>query len=221
MELRACVFAHEWILDQSEGLRVQHVQVVTDSTYVFDNYNRAIGWSKNGWRNFHDRPLENIDLWKHLLRARRKLGFRVRVELKLIAGKSTPITKAVDRDAKAASALPTNVDFGFRTGKVGRSKNNTGKAAELFPASGHQITIRVYQTMGIRRDEQKIKFQVYSTERKDFFEKFVAYADADVGNELHRHHAYVVRMNDAPQYPRILEIVGEIKESDIVEEVVT
>jgi len=44
MELTACLFAHEWILDQGDGLGVQHVQVVTDSKYVYENYNRSIGW---------------------------------------------------------------------------------------------------------------------------------------------------------------------------------
>jgi len=220
MELRACVFAHEWILEQGEELRVQHVQVVTDSKYVYENYNRSMGWSKNGWCNFYNRPLDNVDLWKDLLRIRRKLGFRVRVELKLIKGKSTPITKAVDNNAKAASALPSRVDRGFRSGKIGRSKNNTGKAAQMFHAGGQEISIRVYQTVSIRRNEQKVKFQLYSTEKKDFFEKFTAYADAAVSNDLHRQHVYVVRMNDVPQYPKILEIVAELKESDLVEEVV-
>jgi ribonuclease HI len=217
MELRACVFAHEWVWEQGENLRVQHVQIVTDSKYVSDNYNRAIGWSTNSWRNVHGRPLENVDLWKELLRVRRKLGFHVRVEVKFIAGKSTPITKVVDRDAKAAAALPTEVDRGFRSGKIGRAKNNPGKAAKLFPAAGQEITIRVYQTLPIRRGEQKIKFELYSVQAKDFIEKFVAYADATLGNELHRQHAYVVRMNDVPEYPRILGIVGEVKESDLLE----
>jgi ribonuclease HI len=213
MELRACVFAHEWILEQGENLSVQYVQIVTDSRYVFDNVPRAIGWSKNGWRNLHGRPLENVDLWKDLLRVRRKLGFRLRVEVKLIAGKSTPITKVVDKDAKAAAALPTKVDRGFRAGKIGRAKNNRGKAAKLFPAAGQEITIRVYQSTSIRRGEQKIKFELYSPQAKDFIEKFVAYADAALGNDLHRQHTYLVRLNDVPQYPRILEIVGEVKEA--------
>src|ERR1700730_12918915 len=151
MDLRACVFAHEWILEQGENVGVQHVQIVTDSRYVSENYQRAAGWSTNAWRNVHGRPLENVDLWKDLLRVRRKLGFRVRVEVKLVAGKSTPITKMVDQEAKAAAARPTEVDRGFRSGKIGRAKSNIGKAAKLFPAAGQEISIRVYQTMTIRR----------------------------------------------------------------------
>ena len=138
MGLHACVFAHEWILEQGEDLGVQHVQIVSDSKYVFDNYHRAAGWSTNGWRNVHGRPLENIDLWKDLLRVRRKLGFRVRVEVKLIAGKSTPVTKMVDREAKAAAALPTEVDRGFRSGKIERKLNSQ---LFLLNAQGGHVVI--------------------------------------------------------------------------------
>jgi ribonuclease HI len=215
MELRACHFAHEWILDQGEGLGVQHIQIVTDSKYVYDNYNRSIGWSKNGWRNFHERPIENSDLWKDLLRVRRKLGFRFRVEMKLIAGKSTPITMAVDRDAKAASTQPSRVDRGFRSGKIGRSKNNTGKAGKLYAAAGDELVIRIYQTM-VRGKLQKIKFQTFSEDKKDFFDKYVAYAEHAIGNELHRQHVYRVQMNDVSQYPQIIEIFEELKEVDLV-----
>lgn len=48
----------------------------------------------------------------------------------------------------------------------------------------------------------------------------MAYANAALGNELHRQHSYVVRMNDAPEYPRILEIVAEVKESELLQGVV-
>jgi len=214
MELRACLFAHEWILDQGEELGVQHIQIVTDSKYVYENYNRSIGWSRNGWRNFHERPVENPDLWKDLLRARRKLGFRLRVEVKLIAGKSTPITKAVDRDAKTASTLPSRVDRGFQSGKIGRSKNNSGKAAKMYPAAGEELVIHIYQTF-VRGNVQKIKFQTFSEEKRDFFDKYVAYAKHTIGNALHRHHVYRVQMNNVSQYPQILEILEEIEEGDL------
>lgn len=215
MELRACLFAHEWILGQGERLGVQHVQIVTDSKYVYENYNRSIGWSRNGWRNFHERPVENPDLWKDLLRTRRKLGFRLRIELKLIAGKSTPVTKAVDRDAKAASALPSRVDRGFQPGKIGRSKNNTGKAARMYPAVGEELVVRIYQTF-VRGNVQKVKFQAFSEEKKDFFDKYFAYAVHAIGNALHRQHVYRVRMNAVSQYPHILEILEELEEADLV-----
>jgi ribonuclease HI len=216
MELEACIFAHEWVLNNGVGLEVNHFQIITDSKYVCENYNRSIGWSKNGWTSFYGRPLENTDQWKDVLRLRRKIGNRARAEVKLIAGKSTPITKAVDRDAKAAGDSPTEVDRGFRSGKIGRSKNNSGKAAKMFPAAGEELVIRVYQTMSAGRNMQKIKFQIFSESSKDFFDKSFSYAEPAIGNELHRQHVYRVRMNHVPQYPRIAEILEELVEADFL-----
>jgi ribonuclease HI len=221
MEVEACIFAHEWILEHGIGLGVSHVQIVTDSKYVHESYNRSIRWSKGGWRNSYGRPLDNVDRWKALLRLRRKIGYQVRVEIKLIEGKSTPITKAVHRDAKAASLLPSEVDRGFRAGKIGRSKNNTGKAAKMFPAAGEELVIRVYKTESVNREEQKIKFQTFSEEKLDFFDKYTAYADSSIGNALHRQNVYRVRMNNVPQYPRIEEILEELEESDLVGQIVS
>jgi hypothetical protein len=140
-----------------------------------------------------------MDLWKNLLHLRRKLGPGIRVEIKLIKGKSTPIAKDVDRDAKRAARQPFRIDPGFRAGKIGKSKNNTGQAARMFPASGEDLVIRIYQTLSVRRRVQKIKFQTLSDDKKDFFDKHFAYAVPAIGNALHRHHIYEVRMNSEPQ----------------------
>jgi len=71
------------------------------------------------------------------------------------------------------------VDHGFRSGKIGRSKNNTGKAAKMFPRADRDHDSRLPD-----RDDStqraKSKYQVYSAEKKDFFDKFMAYADASV-----------------------------------------
>jgi len=123
---------------------------------------------------------------------------------------------AVDRDAKVASALPSRVDRGFRSGKIGRSKNNSGKGAKMFPAVGEELVIRIYQTSLVRREVQKIKFQTYSQEKSDFFDKYFAYADAVIGNYLHRQNVYRVRMNAVPQYPLIEEILEELKQPDLL-----
>jgi hypothetical protein len=122
----------------------------------------------------------------------------------------------VDRDAKAASLLPSEVDRGFQAGNVGWSKNNTGAASRMFPAAGDELVIRVYGTRVVRRDEQRVKFQTFCEDTQDFFDKYHAYCDAPIGNALHRQHVYRVRMNDVPQYPRIEEIIEELQESDLV-----
>jgi ribonuclease HI len=217
MELAACVFAHEWALEKIDELRVQRIQVITDSTYVRDGYGWMIGWSQNDYCNSDGRPIKNDDLWKNLMRLRRRLGPRVRIEIQLIKGKSNETTKAVDQKAKAAGRMPNRTDWGFPKGKIGRSKNNNKRtAAKLYPAAGQEPIIRIYHSGIARRDIQIFKFQVYDAVRRDFFEKFEAYAEPLVGNELHRQNVYHVRMNDMPRFPQILEILMELKEAELV-----
>jgi ribonuclease HI len=214
MELKACLFAHQWIVSQERGIGVERVQIITDSLYVSENYKRSVTWSQNAWRTSYGRPIENKDLWKELHCTRRKL--HVRVEVVWMKGKTSEILKAVDRSAKHAARIPSRPDRGFRTGKIGRPKNNVKQAARLFPASGQELIIRVYCSVAVRRRENKVKFQLYSEEKKGFFEKFAAYANMEIAGVLHRHHAYRVQMNSVPQYPRIEEILAEVKEADLV-----
>lgn len=220
MELQGCIFAHEWALEHIDELRVQRIQVITDSKYVHDGYRWVIGWSQNDYSNSDGRPIKNKDLWKDVMRLRRKVAARVRIEVILIEGKSNAVTKEIDKKAKDAGKLPTHVDWGFPKGKIGRSKNNTNKGAKLYPAAGQDPIIRIYHSGIARRERQIFKFQVYDDSKKDFFEKFEAYADSYVGNDLHRMHVYHVRMNDLPRYPQIIEILEELKESELVAQVV-
>lgn len=48
-----------------------NVEVVTDSKYVTDAFNKRwiSNWLKNGWKSSTGQPVKNIDLWKRLLDA--------------------------------------------------------------------------------------------------------------------------------------------------------
>jgi ribonuclease HI len=214
MELRGILFAHEWILEGCDGADVQHVQIASDSQYVCDGYRLSLYWSQQDWCNSDGREILNVDLWKELLRIRRRIGGRPRVEMLKIARRSCQLAKNVDDGAKLASRSPQYADDGFRPGKVGRSKNNNRKAAALYPAAGEEITIFVYKTESNRRGVQTVRFQTYSEERKDFFDKFYARTDETIGNSLHRGNAFRVRMNADPRNPRVLEIVTVLNKAE-------
>ena len=214
MELLACIFAHKWALEDVKDIGVQRVQILTDSMYVYQGYGWMIGWSQNDYCNSDGRPIKNDDLWRDLMRLRKKL--RIRVEVYWVKGKKGPIAKQVDKDAKAAGLNPSHVDRGFKTGKVGRSKNNVGQSAQLYPAAGQVTIVRVYNSKTARKGIELFQVQEFDETRKDFFDKFDVYVDAVIGVELHRHHCYRVRMNDLPRFPQILEILEEVGESSIV-----
>jgi hypothetical protein len=145
------------------------------------------------------------------LRVRRNTGVRVNIEWAL--GKTTPLLKQVDRSAKTAAGTPGRKDHGFREGKVGRSVNAVGGVARLFPAgSGQEALIRVYQSTAYPSGENKIKFQIFSTEKGGFYDKYFACADPHVGFLLHRGHEYRVKFNPDSRYPQIIEVTEEPRE---------
>jgi ribonuclease HI len=216
MELRACIFAHEWIEENTEGLSSTRFIILTDSSYVYGGYSWVIGWAQSGYATSVGRPIKNPDLWKDLMTLRRKLARSVRIEVKLIPRRSDEGAKEVDRVAKAAGRQPSHVDWGFKKGKIGRPKNNSKKPAQLYPAAGQTPIIRPYKSDMAAREIQLFKFEVWDDGKKLFFDKFEAYTDNAIGNELHRQNVYQVRMNDIPRYPQILEILWSRKEKDFV-----
>ncbi len=210
MELRACIAAHKWAYEHIDELRGRRAMIVTDSMYVYESYSWVIAWAQNDYRSSVGRPIKNEELWKELMTLRRKLGRCVRLDIRLVARRSDEGAKEVDRVAKTAGEMPARVDWGFRSGKVGRSRNHTKKAAKLYPAAGEEVVILVYNSVVARKDVQLFKFQVFDASRRDFFDKFEAYAAPEIGNNLHRGNVYRVRMNDVARYPQILEIVEEL-----------
>jgi ribonuclease HI len=211
MELLACVTAMEHVRDNVLG--VQRVQIVTDSRYVHDNIPRAERWRHDQWKNQYGRPIENADLWQRFLSVRQKL--RIRTDFVWLKGKKSPTLKAIDADAKSAAGKPWERDFGFRHGKVGRSKTKGGRtAAVLFPAKSQEGIIHVYRK-NLVGDVDRVDFDLYEEAKRAFTGKFRAYADVRLGLELHRGHVYKVRFNDLPQYPQIELIIEEVAKTNL------
>jgi ribonuclease HI len=209
MELLACLKAMEYVRDHVAGLNTQRVQIVTDSKYVHENIPRVEEWRHNKWKNRYGRPIENDDLWKQFLSLRGKLG--VRADFQWRKGKKSPILKAVDDAAKGAARAPWERDFGFRGGKVGRSKVKDARtSATLFAASGQEVVIHIYWSRVVGQ-QGKVNFNVYSEAKREFMEKYTGYARLDLAAELHRGHVYRVRFNDNPRYPVIEEITEEVQ----------
>jgi ribonuclease HI len=208
MELLACIRAFEYVRAQGFDLSVQRVQIVTDSTYVHDSFFHAEKWRKNGWRNFDGKPVENEDLWKALVSIRSKVS--IRTEVKWMAGKKLPISKLVDKAAKAAASQPWSIDHGFSGGKVGRSRVAVKDSASIFPAKGEEEIIRIYRNRRAGRSEHKIYFTVFSHETGQFRGKAFAFASPEIAIDLHRHYSYRVMFNANPKYPIIERIVEQL-----------
>jgi ribonuclease HI len=206
MELAACIAALAWVIDKRP--QVHRVQVFSDSQYVIDSIPRAPYWQRDRWRNLEGRPIEHPDLWKAFLSARAKT--RVRIDFGKVQGKSTALLKMVDRLAREAARTGTKIDRGLIVGKIGRAKTRGG-GPTMFPAKGDVIAIRIYGSRVVgKTEENRFKFEVYDEAAQQCGAKFFAYAQPNVGGELHRHHAYRVHMSNNPKYPQILAVLEEI-----------
>jgi ribonuclease HI len=99
MELRQCIRSLTYIRAKAKSLGISRAIILTDSQYVNENHKFAPFWRKNSWRNRHNRPIENKDLWREFLSLRSKAPVRIDIDWNL--GKSAPILKMVDKLAKS------------------------------------------------------------------------------------------------------------------------
>ncbi len=208
MELLACVRALRWIRENAPWPEVSRVQVITDSLYIKENIARARGWKKNDWRNQYGEPKENSDLWKQFISAQQKVGIRVSFEW--TAGKKSPILKRVDNAAKTAARRGgTDVDRGYSSGQVARSM--VKGPATRFAASGQTAVVRIYRKNLMASGENKVRFDVVAEDLRSYAASCYAFASGEMCLDLHRHHVYRLRFSANPNYPEIVELVGEVK----------
>jgi len=191
MEVKACLRAFEYLRDHAKELDVQRAQVFSDSQYACIGLKHMDRWRQNKWRTLDGPPVENVDLWKDLLRVRSSLKIRVDVVWK--KGKKTRALKAIDDAAKAAGKQPWKDDRGFREGKVGRSmvKEEKRSASVLYSASGQDVVIRIYKTvLAGKTKENKVFFSLWDETERKFGSKYRAYTTPETGSQLHRFHIY-------------------------------
>jgi len=204
MELMACVKSLKWVRENMPWDDVARVLIITDSTYVTENVDRAAEWKKKGWRNRYGQPMANDDLWDDLLKARAKTG--IRVDFVWEPGKKSVIAKQVDKIAKAAAQRGgIDVDRGYRPGGVSRSMVRGGEAAQPFPASGQIMVVRPYVKKVRFRSEYRISFNIFDETAQTYADKFFAFAGPLLTAELHMGNGHRVRFNSDPKYPQIVE----------------
>lgn len=140
---------------------------------------------------------------------------KIRTDFVWSKGKKSPTLKAIDSDAKAAAHQPWKRDYGFREGKIGRSKVKQGRtAASLFVAKGQKAVVHAYRKVLVKGVD-RIDFDLYDETKATFISKCRAYAELSLGVELQRGHVYKVRFNDVRQYPRIEVIIEEIPKQQL------
>jgi len=183
------------------------VQLFSDSQYVVSGQFSAPFWQNSKWRTAAGRPIDNSDLWKRFVSAKTKAG--VRVDIRKVKNKSTALLKRVDKLAKAAARSHPRVDRGLVVGKIGRAK--ISGTATMFPAANQVLVIRIVSSKTVGRTrENRFVFEVFDESTANYISKHFAYCTPATGAQLHRQRGFRVRVNDDPDYPQILEVLGEV-----------
>jgi ribonuclease HI len=203
MELGAVIAAIEYAKIKCRELRIQRVIIVTDSSYVVSNWRKAQYWRRDKWCNKDGRPTENSDLWKKLLSVLGTIG--VRLDIEKVAGKSTKVTKRVDKLAKeAATSDSRRKDFGFVGGKVSRPRTREGVSI-LYSKGGDNLIVRVYRYIPYKYDGALIYKVLFELCKEDFSvsvgAKFHAYYRPATEIDISRNTLYRVRFNKNSRFP--------------------
>lgn len=205
MELRAVIYAFEWLQSEMKIRRFTRAIIITDSEYVQSNYTNVNYWKADGWNNKYGKPYENIDLWDTFLKERQKT--KISHDIVWSKGKQNEVLKRVDTLAKLGSAHPIKTDYGFNPGKFTATRTKSNKAPILFPARGQSITIRIYRKSLYGRNDKKVykvTFDFYDEVVKNYTEKYVAYLDKDCP-DLKRNNCYIVTFDKNLNFPKILQ----------------
>ena len=195
MELRACLSAFKYVIENAEELGITRTIIITDSEYVFFGKNKCDYWRKNKWIKSNGEEVENIDLWKDFLRLRGRLP--IKCDFRLIKGKTCKMSKLVDQLAKEGAKSPTKRDYKYRPGRVSVVK--LGGVAQRYPFN-KKIKIKVYRH-SIKGLTTNRYFKIYFLElkRSKFVGKYYAYCDSN----LQRQHQYEITLNNFSGIPLI------------------
>ena len=209
MELLACIEALKISIGHKEYSRVNRIIINSDSTYVTDNFPKALLiWSKHKWYLSSDKPVSNAHLWKEFIRIRKKI--RKYVEIKHVKGHSKDEhNKAADKLAKQSASIPINKPLAVTI--VRRKKSQLQTQIGSVCLLGQRITIRIIECKYF--DEQHIsryRYEVMS-KKSPYFNKVDFLFSFD---SLRVGHTYSVRLNNEQNNPRIIKVFHEIISKD-------
>jgi ribonuclease HI len=192
------------------------VWVYADATYVVNGHPSAKWtWSVRGWKNKEGTPVENAPLWKELLSLEKRL--RKPVEIHKVEGHgNNPHNNTADQLAKSSAKVA--VQPPLIPGNVRRKKSSKRLRQGTVPIEGQRLTIHVHKGEFMRlQNVNQFEFSVQTPGR--YFEE-VALVTASTDLDIREGHTYMVRLNDDPKHPQIVEVLMEViegQDNDLLE----
>lgn len=209
MELMAPILALRGLPGEMIASSIERIFIFTDSQYVRDHFVYAQKiWPANGWCNKDGKPIENVRLWKDLVRAVRNAPRRV--DFKWVKGHGkNKHNKAVDKLARTSANGFLNEPLSVQS--VRRKRTDETVDAGSVKMEGQDIAIRIITDKWMR--EQKVwryKYEVLSSDSPYTGKVDIIFSEI----LLRAHHSYRVRVCSNQRNPRILELIEEIGQAE-------
>ena len=213
MELMACILALRGIPTEMMTSAIDQIYIFTDSQYVRDYLYYAMKvWPANGWCNRDGKPIENVKLWKDLVREVRNAPSRV--DFKWVKGHSTnKHNNAVDKLARESAEGFLNEPLTVQSAR--RKLTDESVHIGSVGMEAQELDVRIITDKRMR--EQKLwryKYEVLPSDSPYAGKVDVIFSEI----LLRAHHSYRVRVCDNQKNPRIVELVDEINQSAAEEE---
>ncbi len=207
MELMAPTLALRGIPTEMITGNIQRIYVFTDSQYVRDYLFHATKiWPANGWCNRDGKPIENVKLWKDLVREVKNAPRRV--DFKWVKGHgANKHNKAVDKLARNSANGFLNEPLTVQS--VRRKISEESVDFGSVRMEGQEFDIRIITDKRMR--EQKLwryKYEILPSNSPYAGKVDIIFSEI----LLRAHHSYRIRVCDNQRNPRIVDLIDEIGE---------
>lgn len=213
MELRGCISGLKEAMKFSGLASTNRIIIFTDSMYVAGHYTLAMSsWPKNHWVG-RDGPIQNVELWKELVRWFLKL--RKNTSIKWVKGHAKNIhNKAVDAMAKKSAQNCIGQPINVVTIRKRKFKNDANPGA--IKHSGQKFTIKIFTCEYLRyHGLYKYRYEVMSKQSSYYKCDGITYYN----EPLRTRYSYLVTLTNSDNDCRISKIhrmYGKIKNSSPV-----
>jgi ribonuclease HI len=186
------------------------IVIYSDSLIVVNGISWAESlWPRNDWLTQENEPVLNPDLWKELVKLRRRAG---RVEFRHVKGhKTNPYNKLANKLAKEGADLVLAQRPARSPKMVARKRSPRQTEPRVVPMRGQTETIRIILVRAIRgQPHHAYKYEVVREDSPDFQSVDDAFALND-RVAMRRAHIYEVRFVEGERGRWIEEVVREIE----------
>jgi ribonuclease HI len=208
MELRAVIAALREVHAPWSPMPLSEfrkIGVLTDSDYLVSGYQSALfRWPRDRWMTSAGSPVENADLWQELVKAVQRTGKRV--EFTWTPGKKDTHAKAMDKLAKRSALGHLNGPLTPTRVRRSRSPQQVSRGSVPIGGQSMRIYIRTDKWMPVQRCF-RYRYEVCDDGP---LEGLVDDMYSDRSIMLSAGHEYLLRVNDDPGHPQVVEVIEEI-----------